>query len=326
MKSTNRLDVRRRRPRSLIIAGGFVAIAFALFAVGTAVGTGAVGCDDCHAMRSYSEAHVVSTHSGVACSRCHVAGGVFGALAAAPRGLAWITAAAADTTSAADAVGDSACRACHAEVLTTIVTARGIRVRHSDLVALRCTQCHAGVGHKLAGTWYVGIQMADCTTCHRTSSGNLESCTVCHVEDVDAGRSTGESAWRVTHGPTWPETHGMGDLGSCISCHSPDYCARCHDVELPHPVDWPKRHGSAARSNDSGCVQCHETEWCTECHGIQMPHPEQFLPRHGVVATEESEAVCLKCHSIQACDECHYRSAHPTVPGVDAGTHGGSTR
>ncbi len=322
----NAMVVRRRQPRRVILVGGFVVVMLALFASGMAVGTGAVGCVDCHAMQPYAEAHTESTHSGVPCTGCHVEAGALGAAASASRGLGWIAAAAMDTTSVADAVGDSACRSCHAPVLAKTVTASGIRVRHADFAEIRCTQCHAGVGHRLPEGWYLGIQMADCTECHRTSSGNLESCSVCHVDETDAARASGESAWRVTHGPTWPKTHGMGDLRSCTSCHSPAYCARCHEVELPHPSDWPKRHGRAVTTNSDACFRCHESTWCVECHGVPMPHPAGFLPGHGAVVAEESEAVCLKCHSIQTCDECHYRSAHPNVPGVDAGAHGGGTR
>lgn len=318
---------RRRRPARVLIAAGVLAVVVVMLIGGATVGTGVIACNRCHAMSPYVSSHSKSPHSQVPCSKCHSGAGLVASMAAGPRGLGWVAAAVVGATVQPVTVGDAPCRGCHSETLVKTVTVSGLRVRHKDFSERRCTECHAGTGHRLPGSWYLGPQMQDCTTCHRTSSDSLEACGLCHVGRTDDARSPGDSVWRSLHGAKWAKTHGMGDVKACIACHPPSYCARCHGVAIPHPVDWSKRHGAGATgATADACIRCHRAEWCTRCHGVQMPHPAGFLPNHGTYVPSSGAQVCTKCHSQRACDQCHYLSSHPNVPGVNAGVHGKDPR
>lgn len=273
-------------------------------------------------MRATVQAARSSAHASLECSRCHMIGGVAGVI---PDGLEMGRMATGmllgHRPSPSAFISDASCRACHERVLRTTVRSGGIAIRHEDLLAVPCVECHAGTGHQLSRRVYATTQMEDCTSCHKVDARNTGACDLCHVEG-ERGTRDEATAWRVSHGPDWQRTHGMGNLDSCADCHQRDACVKCHGTMIPHPGDWPSTHGVDAVSDDRTCLKCHEKTWCTDCHVVAMPHAEGFLRVHGPAADESGRATCLRCHDGATCDNCHYRSSHPDVPGV-ATMHGG---
>jgi hypothetical protein len=286
-----------------------------LFAAGSAVRAD-TACDSCHTMQPYVEAAPESAHSSLPCSSCHASTGTGGMLVDGLRAAGWVSSGEVQPV----AYDDAPCLECHSNVLEETIEAGGIRVRHSDFADMPCTRCHGGTGHEVEGRFYRITEMDDCMQCHRSSTANLETCSVCHVPDADAERREGNTTWRVTHGPGWQQTHGMGDLRTCTACHDPAYCIECHGVRVPHPSDWLVGHGDPLEGvEDERCATCHDSQWCVDCHQVDMPHPAGFLPAHGPEADEVGSERCYRCHDRRNCDECHIRSSHPSLPDVDIG-------
>lgn len=300
----------------------FVGLAF-LLVIGSAWAAGAFtdgrGCTSpCHSMRPYAASHAKSDHAGVSCAECHREPGAAGALGLGHALQRMALAQAGGARAHATAVSDASCRRCHAGTMVGTARSRGIAVRHSDFSATACTLCHGGTGHALAAREYPLPEMDDCMQCHAASAQEPAGCNRCHMPDTDRVRREGATTWQLTHNANWRETHGMGDLGTCVSCHQPAYCARCHGVAVPHPSTWSISHGRAAREGgDVNCTQCHEPSWCSGCHGLGMPHASSFLRDHARAVTEVGRATCLRCHPAETCANCHRRAAHPQAPGVN---------
>lgn len=279
----------------------------------------------CHAMRPYQAAAAQGPHAGVECRECHSSPGLAGAIAEGVAVQRRAVAQLAGRTPAESGFSDASCRSCHPAIQTATLVKRGIAVRHQDFMENECTHCHGGAGHLLDGRIYDVTEMDDCMTCHSASGREPEGCELCHAQERDRERLKRSSSWRITHGPDWATTHGMGDMGSCVSCHVPTYCARCHGVALPHPSGWAREHGKdLARRDRATCEVCHQRSWCTGCHGVEMPHAAGFIEVHGPAADEAGDTTCYRCHPKTACDDCHFRSSHPDLPGVGNFHTGGS--
>lgn len=297
----------------------------ALVTLGLGAGVSAdVGCDVCHEMDSYMTAHSESDHAGVSCAECHASSGWSALVEDGLRAVGWIARKTAVETVSPSVAPNEPCVGCHAGMLDESVRSDSVIVRHSDFIEEPCVTCHGGRAHAVGGRHYMAIHMEDCMGCHRASVGELRTCEVCHPPDAPSERTPGWSAWRASHGKSWRQTHGMGDIDECRTCHAPQYCVSCHGVVLPHSEDWPAVHGSEALASGgvSACTEsCHSPRWCTGCHGIEMPHAAAFLPAHGTEAERVGATVCVTCHARAACDECHLASSHPNVPDVGMSAH-----
>lgn len=302
----------------------FLGVLTVLLTGGSLVAGGVFGCEGCHAMEGYAAAHAASPHEGTGCRDCHTRTGLAAAVVAAPRGVRWVSSAVIGRSAAPVETDDGPCRDCHAGALAETVDTGGLRVRHSDFSEIACRMCHAGTAHVLGGRHYLGPQMEDCTGCHRTSATRVETCDTCHVGSRDRGQ--GASAWRAVHGAGWAEAHGMGDLGGCVDCHTPSYCARCHGLAMPHPANWATSHAGTAVQDRTSCQSCHDPDWCAGCHGVEMPHAAGFIARHPDEVASSGPQVCYRCHALTLCESCHVKSSHPLVPGVRADAHGGGDR
>ena len=314
------------RTRRRVLVGVIVALVLAVVPI-VAGGFGvrsSTGCDWCHAMEPYAEAHADTLHAGIGCASCHATGGLTTVPAEGLRAVGWALAAATGRSPLPADVSDNPCRDCHDETLTETTAWRGIAVRHADFADQPCAYCHSGTAHAVESRTYRLPEMDDCMGCHKGAADDPSRCSICHVGDAE--RREGVTSWRSTHGEGWETTHGMGDLDSCSACHAPRYCVDCHGVRVPHPVDWAAYHGASALGEaGEGCLTCHEQGWCSSCHGIDMPHPDTFLPEHGPLSDAMGEERCLRCHAEVACDICHFASSHPDLPGVGMG-HGEVTR
>jgi hypothetical protein len=199
---------------------------------------------------------------------------------------------------------------CHESVQLKTVSYGGLSIQHSTCDKGRmCTDCHSDTAHGTAVAWPKTSQMNDCLDCH--SAGQVRSkCTTCHAQ-----RSTqellGTGEWKVTHGPNWKQTHGMGDLKTCASCHPDDFCVQCHGIPLPHDTDFIRLHPPLALTHRQSCTVCHQQQFCDNCHGIQMPHPPSFTPAHPKIVKQQGQTKCLRCHDPSDCTNCHIDHVHP---------------
>jgi len=108
---------------------------------------------------------------------------------------------------------------------------------------------------------------ARCYACHTSVSPNAKSgnqCVSCH-----------EVARPASHTQRWrDDIHGRYaalDRVACATCHTADYCSRCHN-ELPRthvPLALFKNgaHARPAKLNQRACLTCHTFESsCASCH------------------------------------------------------------
>jgi hypothetical protein len=269
------------------------------------------GCTTCHNSPAFVSQTAKSGHAKVACVRCHVQPDPASRLAYAYHLIFGMTLRLAPVASGPlAAIPDKTCLSCHPAILKGVVSANGISILHSKCDKGRnCTDCHSTTAHGAAVLWPTQYQMNQCLDCHATSKVRTD-CSMCH-----ASRSPEErirtSTYAVTHGPNWKQTHGMGDLQTCVSCHPPDFCSRCHGVPLPHDTDFVRSHPVAALEHRKDCAVCHKQAFCDACHGLPMPHPAGFTPLHPALVKKQGTAVCLRCHVIDDCNLCHSRHVHP---------------
>ncbi len=138
--------------------------------------------------------------------------------------------------SATDAtiVQDSYCLDCHSEVLEATLDVRvcaSLTPTAPLDVGVSTATRRSAMRRPRRGP--ESPSMNDCTSCHVAENASIE-CEICHT-----GRSTtiriAKPEFGVTHGPTWRQTHGMGQMSSCSVCHAEDSCSR---------LSWP---GGSAR-------------------------------------------------------------------------------
>jgi hypothetical protein len=210
-----------------------------------------------------------------------------------------------------------ACLDCHSDVEGSVSTGAYIRINHAACAQqASCDGCHTASAHGSTGRWLTGPVMGTCLSCHE-SKGISVDCGLCHLEPGKASLNS-RAPWRVTHGPDWEKTHGLGDPSSCETCHEPSdydstgFCKECHKVDVPHPPDFGGSHGETATANREACHTCHDEEsMCQGCHQIEMPHPADFTREHTDVAQGEQDQRCLRCHVEGDCLECHLNHIHP---------------
>ncbi len=296
----------------------------ALLVVVLAAGSSSSACVSCHAMRPYAPDDA-SAHAAVGCYRCHLENGTWDwpghksveLLRMYPATLFGGTSVRGMSAQ----VSSKPCLDCHDGVFKRVTERNGLRVRHETCVpdGNDCSACHSAAIHGSASRWARQPVMEDCVACHRRLKAPAD-CDTCHQ-----GRSESErlarGPWQVTHGARWKDTHGMGALEYCSTCHPDDYCVACHGIPMPHTVDFGRIHGALSTEPGVECAQCHKSrEFCDDCHVHEMPHPADFLPNHSSIAVDREDTTCLSCHPSEACWNCHEKHAHP---GMTEGTLGG---
>jgi hypothetical protein len=306
----------RARSRLAWIAG--IALFAITIAITIAVGATAVvlpGCSGCHLdSESFKTSTIATPHTaaGTTCVECHVDTDhalirtKFATYQVFGMWLPILNPAATDAT----VVSDSLCLNCHQEVMEGTLEVSGMRIIHASCAEGRdCIDCHSEVGHADATPWPRVTSMNDCTKCHTAMSITIE-CDACHTGKRTATRSA-KPEFGVTHGPTWQQTHGMGQMSSCSVCHQEDKCARCHGSGVPHPATFLSSHAEISTREDAACSSCHDDTFCFGCHQTEMPHPPGFAARHSERVALEGEAPCLRCHAETDCSNCHVKHVHP---------------
>jgi hypothetical protein len=300
---------RRRAPLlALSVAGVFVLLLVVL--VG---GSSPTVCATCHG--EAVEAQRASVHATSGCYDCHaatvsevVAFKSFEVFRMYPYALI-----GREPSGPVRETARHACLECHGSVLqATLPGASGIKIAHDPCApGVSCDSCHASVAHGEVVRWPRQPVMQDCTACHVESNTSVD-CETCHEGRLQSERID-EGPWQVTHGPNWQQTHGMGELDSCETCHPDDYCVDCHGVEIPHRATFGSRHGEEAIAMSDSCETCHtSTAFCDACHGIDMPHAEDYIVIHAEDAGGLKEnPTCMRCHALEDCESCHLRHIHP---------------
>ena len=303
--------------RFQLVAAGVAVVLLALTIGMTTATATSLGCGWCHRAQSGS----ASAHHGAQCQDCHLERGAWDLPGATVREFfVMVPAKVMGKSVNGPSVPSSVrCASCHTEIASGNITeSNGLRIKHVTCAAppATCSDCHSSVPHGSNVRWQRPYSMQTCMACHK-ERGASTACNACHVGTTTASRPT-TGVWQVTHGPQWKQLHGLGDLSSCSSCHSPDYCAQCHGVQLPHPDDFGTTHGQTAKTvGVVRCETCHSLQsFCNPCHqGIPMPHPTGFLKVHSSVAQGVNDPRCQRCHVVSDCETCHTRHVHPGGPG-----------
>jgi len=288
-------------------------------------------CSACHAMEPYAQAQAAGAHKNISCYECHLQAGLWDwpafklteVLRMYPR------LGASTLAGPASRISPAPCLACHANVLSETVVSGGIRIEHRFCAPQdSCDGCHSATAHGESVRWARQPSMEECVACHVAESAATE-CDTCHEGRIETERLEA-GPWQITHGSSWQNTHGMGDLRYCRTCHPADYCTPCHKTALPHGVDFPAVHGIEALKKDNTCLECHDRPTlCDPCHGLEMPHPGTFLAKHDTIAKNRRDAACLDCHRVTDCEACHAAHTHPgstdgnlgtSLPGTGGGT------
>lgn len=293
-------------------------VLFSLFALSLlAVGVTAVfppKCSPCHegpkAKVAISTEH--SVHKNQRCTSCHAGKSFSDRLGFGAQVMYSMYIPVMDSQNFDNpATFTSRCQNCH-NSLGGVLSNNGLNINHSTCaVSMSCAQCHGTVGHTIKGASNANIYTMDkCYTCHK-SINKTEGCSLCH-----AGKSAqtikATSSWKITHGPNWQKTHGMGNLNTCSVCHASSMCAKCHGVGVPHGTGFFGDHGTYAMNADQKCETCHAKTFCSDCHsGYEMPHPKGFFTEHDKIATTDTDKGCLVCHSSKDCTDCHAKHIHP---------------
>lgn len=304
-----------RRPVSPRAKAGRVAFAvtvFALLVVAWNVSVADRTCARCHNTSQAIASHKKDTHAKVSCRDCHVAPGLGGAFTATAHGVvnaaSLLPGGPEKTPSTAD-VSNGACLRCHSAVVDGVTLARGIRMRHSDVlqVGYACTDCHntAGHGAKVRRARYP--QMSQCIVCHDGKKAP-SACVTCHSTDVG----------KASRKPTDVYVKAQVPTDTCRGCHPMKKCIACHGLELPHSQQFVNGfHARKALESPKTCIKCHSVkDKCNNCHDFGVdrnglpttPHDSQgaFVTWHPK-ASGPGMGTC-SCHDMDRqrfCNYCH---------------------
>lgn len=257
----------------------------------TQVPSASIVCEGCHEMKPEIATWKVSSHSKVACIKCHTeiyTVHLFQIIHFTKRYYLPIQ--------VKRPVPESVCKSCHSD--NRALTLRGdLIVPHQkhEKEGITCTECHIGVAHGgIAGRL-------------ETIDGNFSRWT-----DVTARQNM---SWKY-------RTMSMTE---CLNCHKdrkgPQDCKSCHSRIIPPPSHLPKEwiqnglHGQAALKDIDSCDECHSytmnlvrvqnedkvisyvrsNSFCVSCHAKKPESHNQQPFLHGVRATQDLRG-CSVCH------------------------------
>ncbi len=226
------------------------------------------GCLGCHDPQSsaapvrplqYSGirfSHAPHVNAGIDCSRCHAAAVVSASLNERSLPRMADCAECHDGRQVAAHFRMSHCETCH----TTAMPEK--QVLHPDVKPPSHTPAFRRLHASAAAS-------ADtkCFACHqnvRAGSGSAEVCSSCHL-----------TMKPVSHTARWKDDiHGKWaalDRTACATCHTADYCSRCHNQlprsHAPLPMFKAGGHARLAMLDNRACFTCHTFQnTCASCH------------------------------------------------------------
>jgi len=298
-----------RRTLVWIIAIAIVVPAAAVVASSAYFAVALPGCESCHVTGQFGEATQASVHGTVSCTSCHVSQAPVDRAAFGVRQLTHMVIPLVNGEGRGwSTVTDDACTKCHSGVKERVVSARGIRVNHALCSeGSACIDCHSAVAHGQDVGWQKSYDMEQCLGCHVARAST--ECDVCH-EPRDRQERIASGSFAVTHGRTWRQTHGMGDVSTCAVCHSAADCGECHGAGVPHDAKFLQSHAETANQASARCESCHERSFCDGCHQTTMPHTRKFKTDHASAAKADRD-LCARCHVDSDCTGCHEKHVHP---------------
>lgn len=261
-------------------------------------------CGACHETRAEYTAWKKSSHADVACFDCHAEPGFAGYLGGPIRAARSIAVKFGGGQKPVVAlIDDDNCLICHDTIMDDVVVKDGVKVAHRQIIdsSRRCSDCHAGVGHTVKGelSYAQYPSMDKCLPCH--SSGRLKKCDLCHVKKPGRGLAEKSKMGFLAHDSAWGRGHGVAETRFCRVCHDKKSCGECHEIEMPHPPEWPVTHAKKTTAQNK-CLSCHRPKFCDDCHILPMPHGENF--DHGALAKKDRDT-CDRCHTEKGCKDCH---------------------
>ncbi len=255
-------------------------------------GTGGGGEEPQSGLRFSHKLH--TQDAGMGCADCH--------------------SAVAESASAADVIrpDHSTCQSCHEEQLNESCTTchvtdpgeytipvrdtRGLVFSHAFHIGqgAECAACHADVAGVEAGEHIPLPPMATCNTCHDDAQAS-NACESCHTNlALLRPVEHNESDFLRHH-----KQLALRDGANCLSCHTEEGCAECHngaelvsvtvpgsDLQVPngprlfaiargqgqnklkvHDAGFRFTHGVLVQQRSSECQTCHDAQdFCSTCH------------------------------------------------------------
>jgi len=273
-------------------------------------------CASCDPLK-VSEDAVVSTIHNSGCERCHL--GTKQALS-------------------------SPVKPHHSPKLSSWRQAEGIQFSHRlHTQTIACTSCHSPEKDGTLATPF----MEQCMDCHSRKKVS-NRCDLCHQTraggalKIRFGSKNLFPSKRVLpdlfHHTEFKTNHGLQArtrTQACQSCHTPDECTTCHQLDTRigvHQGDYIRYHSVDARHDPTSCSSCHQpATFCRDCHsraGLNpAPGPKQFgrtngrlsfhppgftgTPgrargmQHHAFAAQKDLSSCATCHSPNDCVRCH---------------------
>lgn len=162
---------------------------------------------------------------------------------------------------------------------------------------MKCTSCHGDVAKSKSLAGLKTPKMKDCVECHsKQENVNVKNnCAYCHkVIRNDVAPKSHEANWKQLHGRA-VGFMSKEDSGRCETCHTQEWCFRCHRQEKPknHTNYWKQRgHTIAVDLDRQNCKACHNQEFCIRCHRASAPD----MDHHGDTSVLRNEARCISCH------------------------------
>jgi hypothetical protein len=255
-----------KAPRRILIP--VLALAALVLTIAGVASSAPAVCGACHAMKPYAQALESTAHKDVTCYKCHLQAGAWDwpAFKILEFARMYPRAGASALTGPASRIAPAPCLKCHAEVLDGAVVSNGIRIKHRFCAPnASCDGCHTASMHGTAIRWIRQSSMDECVACH-VERTVVRECNTCHAARTKTGRLA-KGPWQITHRTDWKNTHGMGDLRYCRTCHPASYCVPCHKTILPHDTDFAESHAVDALRKDNACLKCHDrATLCDPCH------------------------------------------------------------
>ena len=161
------------------------------------------------------------------------------------------------------------------------------------------------IDHPTHATLGIGCRGCHTDTVHPNPlPPSEETCATCHAE-VDSPDDC-----QMCHAPgTLAHYEMMGvprdGFVDCATCHLPGSFSSSGDGHLTS-------HGAFNGTNPNDCMSCHTPDWCSRCHG--SAHSSDWMDIHGQSVAYEGQSQCIACHSSTSCAACHSREPKKPLP------------